>query len=125
MATVPAAVGGALLLVLLVLLGLTGWQRLRKGGCPSRDRTVAAAPGFDNILFNAVGPQVGRAGGWGSCYALQSRAVGQEPLDPPTCHPAITRLLPFLGSSHLASVRHQRPLGPEDPLLQKLPPCGP
>nr|KAF6269086.1 MAM domain containing 4 [Myotis myotis] len=52
-AIVPATVGGALLLVLLVLLGLTGWQWLWKGGCPSRDRTVAATPGFDNILFNA------------------------------------------------------------------------
>ncbi|KAF6327655.1 MAM domain containing 4 [Rhinolophus ferrumequinum] len=53
--SVPAAVGGALLLlVLLVLLGLLGrlWLR-KKGGCPSPGRTVAAAPGFDNILFNA------------------------------------------------------------------------
>lgn len=55
--SVPAAVGGALLLlVLLVLLGLLGrlWLR-KKGGCPSPGSTVAAAPGFDNILFNAVG----------------------------------------------------------------------
>nr|KAF6280311.1 MAM domain containing 4 [Pipistrellus kuhlii] len=51
-ATVPAAVGGALL-VLLVLLGLAGWQWLWKGGCPCRNRTAAVAPGFDNILFNA------------------------------------------------------------------------
>ncbi|XP_074187490.1 apical endosomal glycoprotein isoform X3 [Rhinolophus sinicus] len=53
--SVPAAVGGALLLlVLLGLLGLLGrlWLQ-KKGGCPSPGSTVAAAPGFDNILFNA------------------------------------------------------------------------
>ncbi|KAM5259522.1 apical endosomal glycoprotein isoform 4-T4 [Hipposideros larvatus] len=53
--SVPAAVGGLLLLlVLLVLLGLLErlWLR-KKGGCPFRGRTVAMAPGFDNILFNA------------------------------------------------------------------------
>ncbi|KAM5331330.1 LOW QUALITY PROTEIN: apical endosomal glycoprotein [Glossophaga mutica] len=52
---VPAAVGGALLfLVFLVLLGLMGWLWLRKkGGCPSWDGTAAAAPGFDNVLFSA------------------------------------------------------------------------
>ncbi|XP_045419122.1 apical endosomal glycoprotein [Lemur catta] len=52
---VPAAVGGALLLLmLLVLLGLGGQRWLRKrGGCPFwRDRE-AATPSFDNVLFNA------------------------------------------------------------------------
>lgn len=58
---VPATVGGTLLLMLLVLLGLLGRHWLqKKGGCPFRDRTAASAPGFDNILFNAVG-----APGWG------------------------------------------------------------
>uniref|UniRef100_A0A673VFY0 MAM domain containing 4 n=1 Tax=Suricata suricatta TaxID=37032 RepID=A0A673VFY0_SURSU len=53
---VPAAVGGALLLlVLLVLLGLAGRRWLRKGGGPWRGDTAAVAPGFDNIVFNADG----------------------------------------------------------------------
>ncbi|XP_066221644.1 apical endosomal glycoprotein isoform X2 [Saccopteryx leptura] len=51
---VPATVGGALLLlVLLVLLGLMGRHWLWKGGCPFWDKTTAVAPGFDNVLFNA------------------------------------------------------------------------
>lgn len=54
--SVPAAVGGALVvLVLLVLLGLAGRRWLQKGGCPSQGETAAVAPGFDNIVFNAVG----------------------------------------------------------------------
>ncbi|XP_045325171.1 apical endosomal glycoprotein isoform X4 [Leopardus geoffroyi] len=54
--SVPAAVGGALVvLVLLVLLGLAGRRWLRRGGCPSRGETAAVAPGFDNIVFNADG----------------------------------------------------------------------
>ncbi|VFV28379.1 apical endosomal glyco [Lynx pardinus] len=54
--SVPAAVGGALVvLVLLVLLGLAGRRWLQKGGCPSRGETAAVAPGFDNIVFNADG----------------------------------------------------------------------
>ncbi|XP_074250574.1 apical endosomal glycoprotein isoform X4 [Saimiri boliviensis] len=54
---VPAVVGGALLfLMLLVLLGLGGQRWLEKrGSCPFRSDTEATAPGFDNILFNAVG----------------------------------------------------------------------
>lgn len=53
--SVPAVVGSALLLLVLpVLLGLVGQRWLRKkGGCPFRGRTVATAPGFDNVLFNA------------------------------------------------------------------------
>lgn len=73
--SVPAAVGGALLLlVLLVLLGLLRrlWLR-KKGGCPSPGRTVAAAPGFDNILFNAVGAQ---REGWGATAATLGLALG-------------------------------------------------
>ncbi|KAF3820900.1 hypothetical protein GH733_011053 [Mirounga leonina] len=55
--SVPTMVGSALLaLVLLVLLGLVGRHWLqKKGGCPSRGETAAAAPGFDNIVFNADG----------------------------------------------------------------------
>ncbi|XP_073908890.1 apical endosomal glycoprotein isoform X3 [Castor canadensis] len=53
--SVPAAVGGALLfLILLMLLGLGGQHLLQKRGCPFRRGTDTAAPGFDNILFNAV-----------------------------------------------------------------------
>ncbi|XP_047380807.1 apical endosomal glycoprotein isoform X3 [Sciurus carolinensis] len=56
--TVPAMIGGALLfLMLLVLLGLGGRHWLqKKGGCPFWSGEGAAAAGFDNILFNAVGP---------------------------------------------------------------------
>ncbi|XP_036095148.1 apical endosomal glycoprotein isoform X2 [Rousettus aegyptiacus] len=51
---VPAAVGGALLvLTLLVLLGVLGRHWLQKGGCPFRGATEAKATGFDNVLFNA------------------------------------------------------------------------
>ncbi|XP_023556002.1 apical endosomal glycoprotein [Octodon degus] len=53
--SVAAAVSGALVfLTLLVLLGLTGWCWLRKGGgWPFWRNRHSAAPGFDNILFNA------------------------------------------------------------------------
>ncbi|XP_008840205.1 apical endosomal glycoprotein [Nannospalax galili] len=52
--SVPAAVGGALLfLVLLVLLGLGSWHWLHKWGCPFQRSTETAASSFDNILFNA------------------------------------------------------------------------
>ncbi|KAM5298575.1 apical endosomal glycoprotein [Ctenodactylus gundi] len=52
---VPSVVGGALLfLVFLVLLGLGGRYWLQKrGACPFRRDTGAAAPGFDNVLFSA------------------------------------------------------------------------
>uniref|UniRef100_A0A8D1U428 MAM domain-containing protein n=1 Tax=Sus scrofa TaxID=9823 RepID=A0A8D1U428_PIG len=55
--SVPAMVGSALLLLaVLVLLGLVGRRWLRKrAGCPSGGESEAPAPGFDNILFNAVG----------------------------------------------------------------------
>uniref|UniRef100_A0A8C5KA59 MAM domain containing 4 n=1 Tax=Jaculus jaculus TaxID=51337 RepID=A0A8C5KA59_JACJA len=52
--SVPAAVGGALLfLVLLMLLGLGGWHWLQRMGCPFRRGADTATSGFDNILFNA------------------------------------------------------------------------
>uniref|UniRef100_A0A8C3XB86 MAM domain containing 4 n=1 Tax=Catagonus wagneri TaxID=51154 RepID=A0A8C3XB86_9CETA len=53
--SVPAVVGGTLLLLaVLVLLGLMGrrWWQMR-AGCSSGGETQA--PGFDNILFNADG----------------------------------------------------------------------
>ncbi|EAW88294.1 apical endosomal glycoprotein precursor [Homo sapiens] len=55
--SVPAVVGSALLLLmLLVLLGLGGRRWLqKKGSCPFQSNTEATAPGFDNILFNADG----------------------------------------------------------------------
>lgn len=63
--SVPTAVGSALLLLmLLVLLGLGGrcWLKKRES-CPFQSNTEATAPGFDNILFNAVGaPGDGWAG---------------------------------------------------------------
>ncbi|XP_062938627.1 apical endosomal glycoprotein [Cynocephalus volans] len=52
--SVPAVVGGTvLLLMLMVLLGVGGrhWLR-RKGGCPFQREMEAAAPSFDNVLFN-------------------------------------------------------------------------
>lgn len=60
----PATVGGALLLlVFLLLLGLLGRHWLqKKGGCPFWGGTGAVAPGFDNILFSAVGAPGGLAG---------------------------------------------------------------
>lgn len=63
-ALVPAAAGGALLLlVLLLLLGVAGRRWLQnKGGCPSRGEMDAMAPGFDNILFSAVGAPAGGGG---------------------------------------------------------------
>lgn len=88
---VPAMVGGTLLLMLLVLLGLLGRHWLqKKGGCPFRDRTVASAPGFDNILFNAVGaPGAGGSGQVGGGAAgpalgltLENKAERQEPSQP-------------------------------------------
>ncbi|XP_003794870.1 apical endosomal glycoprotein [Otolemur garnettii] len=53
--SVPAAVSGALLLfMLLVLLGLGGWLWLQKtGGCPFWSNREPVTSGFDNILFNA------------------------------------------------------------------------
>ncbi|XP_054514575.1 apical endosomal glycoprotein isoform X19 [Pan troglodytes] len=55
--SLPAVVGSALLLLmLLVLLGLGGRRWLQKrGSCPFQSNTEATAPGFDNILFNADG----------------------------------------------------------------------
>ncbi|XP_055206168.2 apical endosomal glycoprotein isoform X14 [Gorilla gorilla gorilla] len=55
--SVPAVVGSALLLLmLLVLLGLGGRRWLQKrGSCPFQSNTEATAPGFDNILFNEDG----------------------------------------------------------------------
>ncbi|XP_049567835.1 apical endosomal glycoprotein [Orcinus orca] len=62
--SVPAVVGGTLLLLmLLVLLGLAGRRWLQnRGGCPFWGETDTAAPSFDNILFNAVGALGGVAG---------------------------------------------------------------
>ncbi|XP_067601544.1 apical endosomal glycoprotein [Pseudorca crassidens] len=53
--SVPAVVGGTLLLLmLLVLLGLAGRRWLQnRGGCPFWGETDTVAPSFDNILFNA------------------------------------------------------------------------
>ncbi|XP_014637472.1 PREDICTED: LOW QUALITY PROTEIN: apical endosomal glycoprotein [Ceratotherium simum simum] len=52
--SVPAVVGGALLLlVLLVVLG-RHWL-WKKGGYPFEGETATVTPGFDNILFNADG----------------------------------------------------------------------
>ncbi|KAB1279648.1 Apical endosomal glycoprotein [Camelus dromedarius] len=52
--SVPAVVGGTvLLLMLLLLLGLVGRRWLWKGHCLSRRKAEAEAPGFDNILFSA------------------------------------------------------------------------
>ncbi|XP_063449912.1 apical endosomal glycoprotein isoform X5 [Pan paniscus] len=55
--SLPAVVGSALLLLmLLVLLGLGGRRWLQKrGSCPFQSNTEVTAPGFDNILFNADG----------------------------------------------------------------------
>nr|XP_012300618.1 apical endosomal glycoprotein [Aotus nancymaae] len=55
--SVPAVVGGALLLLMfLVLLGLGGRRWLQKSGsCPFQSNTEATAHGFHNILFNADG----------------------------------------------------------------------
>lgn len=62
-ALVPAVVGGALLLLVLLLLGVAGRRWLRKkGGCPSWGEMDAMAPGFDNILFSAVGAPGGGGG---------------------------------------------------------------
>nr|XP_033715245.1 apical endosomal glycoprotein [Tursiops truncatus] len=62
--SVPAVVGGTLLLLmLLVLLGLAGRRWLQnRGGCPFWGETDTVAPSFDNILFNAVGALGGVAG---------------------------------------------------------------
>ncbi|XP_051040804.1 apical endosomal glycoprotein [Phodopus roborovskii] len=52
--SVPAAVGGALLLsVFLVLLSLGGWHWLRKQHCPFQRSTDTATSSFNNILFSA------------------------------------------------------------------------
>nr|XP_021506776.1 apical endosomal glycoprotein [Meriones unguiculatus] len=51
--SVPAAVGGALLFFMfLVLLGLGGWHWLQKQHCPFQRSTDTTTSGFDNILFN-------------------------------------------------------------------------
>lgn len=88
--SVPAAVGGALLLlILLVLLGLGGWRWLQKQGCPSRGEMAAVASGFDNILFNAVQAPGGdgRAGAAVPAVPVQGRP-------PVAAHcPAVTELL--------------------------------
>lgn len=56
---VPVAVGGALIL-LLALLGLVSWRwLLRRGGSLPAGNMSATAPGFDNVLFNEVGAQMG------------------------------------------------------------------
>ncbi|XP_055988659.1 apical endosomal glycoprotein [Sorex fumeus] len=48
---VPAAVGGALILLTLLAFGSWHWLARRRG-CPLQDE-AATAPGFDNVLFNA------------------------------------------------------------------------
>lgn len=60
----PVATGALLLLALLLLgLGVAGRRWLQnKGGCPSRGEMDAMAPGFDNILFSAVGAPAGGGG---------------------------------------------------------------
>nr|XP_030693961.1 apical endosomal glycoprotein [Globicephala melas] len=82
--SVPAVVGGTLLLLmLLVLLGLAGRRWLQnRGGCPFWGETDTVAPSFDNILFNAVGA----LGGGG----------GQEPLSPALGW-TVNRTLPHAG----------------------------
>ncbi|KAF4016877.1 hypothetical protein G4228_008070 [Cervus hanglu yarkandensis] len=78
---VPAAVGGALLLlVLLLLLGVAGQRWLqKKGSCPSGGEMDTMAPGFDNILFSAVGAPGGGggAGATGPCV-LSTRPDGAQ-----------------------------------------------
>lgn len=101
----PAAVGGALLvLMLLVLLGVLGRHWLQKGGCPFRGVAEDKATGFDNVLFNTVGPWVGAGG-----LDPELGAGGQVPPGAGRpFHPAVTkRLCSPLGSSHPANVRHQ------------------
>lgn len=79
--SVPAAVGGALLFFMfLVLLGLGGWHWLQKQHCPFQ-RSTDTTSGFDNILFNEV-----EAPKWGKweimpplCLMARKQAVvGQD-----------------------------------------------
>ena len=107
----PAAVGGTLLLlVLLALLGLAGRRWLqKKGGCPSWGEMDAMAPSFDNILFNAVGALGGqRAGAPEPCTRLD----GEQ--DPPARGATTARWSQgssfLLGPCHPASIGHQRPV---------------
>ena len=104
---VPAAVGGTLLLlVLLLLLGVAGRRWLQKGGCPSWGKADTVTPGFDNILFSAVGA-LGGGGGWepgvAVCCPTLSLMVHRAP--------AATKLLPCpLGPRHPASISPPRPV---------------
>lgn len=105
--TVPAMVGGALLLLmLLVLLGLGGRHWLqKKGGCPFQSNRDVAAPGFDNILFTAVGaPGVGVG-------ALPLATVGVRTPGEIPAHPS-----PAAPSAALASQR----LSPGPSLLPRM-----
>ena len=105
-AAVPAAVGGALLLLVLLLLGVAGRRWLQKGGCPSWGKADAVTPGFDNILFSAVGALGGGGGrepGVAVCCPTLSLTVHRAP--------EATKLLPFpLGPRHPASISPQRPV---------------
>lgn len=78
--SVPVAIGGALLFfVFLVLLGLGGWCWLQKQHCPGQRSTGAAASGFDNILFNAVGtPKCGHPGDPASVFNEGKAVVCQD-----------------------------------------------
>lgn len=122
-ASVPLAVGGALFLfVFLVLLGLGSWHWLHKPRCPFQRSTDSAAPGFDNILFNAVGtPRCGQVGDSASVFNDRTEEVAGQNSGRGTCLILSRSRLPFnsschsappffLGSSYPPGVRHQQPV---------------
>lgn len=102
--SVPVAVGGALLLFLL-LLGLGGWHWLQKQHRPCQN-TDAAASGFDNILFNAVRtPKCGESSGGPGL----GRRDPTPPCPDPHCLQQPLSNIPsfFLGSSYPPGINRQ------------------